>query len=173
VTRRTHRSFVSYIDKSREYYASQGYEHPYRWAVAEDLSFSKPTKPLRESRVGIVTTTFFPPGEEPAGVPPMTGEGPARVKHAYAAPTATAAKATFNRDLFWAKDETHTDDINTYLPVDRLAEAVDAGRIGSASPRFYGVPTGYSQRATVENDAPSIEGWMREDAMDLALLVGL
>ncbi len=173
MSRRTHRSFVSYIDKSREYYAAQGYEHPYRWAIAENPNFAKPAKALAESRVGVVTTTFFAPGTEPAGVAPSTGEGRDRVKHAYAAPTETAAAATFNRDLFWAKDETHTDDINCYLPVDRLAEAADTGQVGSVSPRFYGVPTVYSQRATAENDAPTIEGWMREDNVDLALLVAL
>ena len=30
--RRPYRSFVSYIDRSREYYAAQGYSQPYTWA---------------------------------------------------------------------------------------------------------------------------------------------
>ena len=28
----SHRIFVSYIDKSREYYLARGYGNPYRWA---------------------------------------------------------------------------------------------------------------------------------------------
>jgi hypothetical protein len=45
--------------------------------------------------------------------------------------------------------------------------------MGSLSPRFYGVPTDYSQRLTLEQDAPRIEAWMREDGVDAALLVPL
>jgi len=30
---RTHRSAISYIDKSRDYYAAQGYSQPYKWAA--------------------------------------------------------------------------------------------------------------------------------------------
>ena len=59
--RRTHRSFVSYIDKSREYYAAQGYPNPYQWPYHEEVPFAVLTKPLGESTVGVVTTAFFPP----------------------------------------------------------------------------------------------------------------
>jgi len=30
--RQAYRTFVSYIDRSREYYAAQGYSQPYTWA---------------------------------------------------------------------------------------------------------------------------------------------
>jgi hypothetical protein len=66
-----------------------------------------------------------------------------------------------------------TNDPETYLPLARLAEHAAAGRIGSLNPRFYGVPTDYSQRLTLEQDAPQIEAWMREDGVDIALLVPL
>ena len=173
MARRTHRSFVSYIDKSREYYAAQGYEHPYRWAVADQVAFTEPAMALDEARVGVVTTSFFPRGDEPAGVEPVGAEPPYPVKVPYAAPIDTASRATFNADLFWAKDETHTDDVNSYPPVDRLRDHLTEGRIGALSPRFYGIPTEYSQRRTLERDAPQVEQWLREDGVDLALLVGL
>ena len=32
--------YVRYIDKTREYYLSQGYEKPYRWAHFEDIPFA-------------------------------------------------------------------------------------------------------------------------------------
>jgi hypothetical protein len=35
----SHRSYVSYIDKSREYYGVSSYERPYRWAHFEDVLF--------------------------------------------------------------------------------------------------------------------------------------
>ena len=163
---RSHRSFVSYIDKSREYYAAHGYDQPYRWATHDDAPFTPLGSPLSTSRVGLVTTVFFPRGHEPHGVPTSPPKRP------YAAPAQTAPGCTYAADLFWAKDETHTEDLDTYLPVNRLAEAVAAGRVGSASPRFYGVPTDYSQRRTRE-DAAEIARWMAEDDVDVALLVPL
>ena len=33
--------FVSYIDRSREYYAAQGYPMPYRWAENDDAPFAQ------------------------------------------------------------------------------------------------------------------------------------
>ena len=173
MTGRSHRSFVSYIDKSREYYAAQGYEEPYRWAVADDVAFTTPKMRSHEARVGVVTTSHFPPGSEPPGVQPIVRSKPMWEKRPYAAPIGTAADASFNADLFWARDETHTDDPDSYLPLTRLSELAAAGRIGSVSPRFYGVPTSYSRRRTLERDAPEVEAWIREDGVDLVLLVGL
>jgi hypothetical protein len=166
MTKRSHRSFVSYIDKSREYYAAQGYGRPYSWASHADAPFAALKKPLSESRIGLVTTVFFPRGSEPDGVAPSPPKAP------YVAGTEHAAGCTYNADLSWAKDETHTDDLDTYLPVDRVQAAVRRGRLGSQSPRFYGVPTDYSQRRT-HHDAVDIAGWMIDDNVDVALLVPL
>ena len=173
MTRRSHRTFVSYIDKSREYYAAQGYEHPYRWAVADDVAFTRPAVAVSDARIGVITTSYFPPGLEPAGVEPLGDERPYASKLPYSAPWSAAARATYNDDLFWARDETTTDDVNSYVPIAALETLCADGRIGSLSPRFYGVPTEYSQRRTRERDAPQVEQWLREDSVDLALLVGL
>ena len=54
--RRPYRSFVSYIDRSREYYAAQGYTQPYAWAYFRNVPFVPLQKPLSECRVGLVTT---------------------------------------------------------------------------------------------------------------------
>lgn len=169
----SHRSFVSYIDKSREYYASQGYEKPYRWAVSDDVAFTKPRLQACAARVGIITTHYFPPGSEPSGVQAIEPAEPMWKKQPYAAPIETAAEANFNTDLFWARDETHTDDPDSYLPITRLTELANDGEIGSVSPRFYGVPTSYSHRRTLERDAREVEAWVRADGVDLVLLVGL
>ena len=55
-----YRLAVSYIDKSRHFYAAQGYEVPYRWAVNDHVPFQKLTKPLSECNVGLVTTASLP-----------------------------------------------------------------------------------------------------------------
>jgi hypothetical protein len=165
--RRTDRSFVSYIDKSREYYGAQGYPQPYQWAHHDDVPFAAPGKPLSTCRVGVVTTSFFAAGSEPDGVPPLHPKQP------YAANCDDALGGLYNDDLFWDKDATHTEDLDTYLPINRLREMQDAGLIGSLSPRFYGIPTDYSHRRTERQDAPKILEWLREDEVDVVVLVPL
>ena len=155
----SHRSFVSYIDKSREYYQAQGYERPYRWARYEEVPFAPLSKPLSQCRVGVVTTA----DQGPASAP--------RATKLYTAANAEGGKLFTEKS--WDREATHTDDPETYLPLARLAEHVEAGHIGSLNPRFYGVPTDYSQRLTIEQDAPQIEAWMREDGVDVAILVPL
>ena len=155
----SHRNYVSYIDKSREYYAASGYERPYRWARYEDVPFAPLAKPLAQSRIAVVTTA----DQGPASAP--------RATKLYAAPNSEAGRLFTEKS--WDREATHTKDPETYLPLARLAEHVEAGTIGSLNHRFYGVPTDYSQRLTLEQDAPQIETWMREDGVDIALLVPL
>ncbi len=57
---KTHRSYVSYIDRSREYYAAQGYTRPYAWPHYDDVPFTPLQKPLAACRVGLVTTAGRP-----------------------------------------------------------------------------------------------------------------
>lgn len=42
----TLRTFVSYIDKSREYYLARGYGNPYRWVHFADVPFTPLARPL-------------------------------------------------------------------------------------------------------------------------------
>ena len=145
--RRTHRSYVSYIDKSREYYAAQGYEQPYQWASNDEAPFASLTKPLSASRVGVVTTAYFLPDGFVYRVPSDLPRVPA---------TATRDQIA-NLDtehLFWAKDETDTDDPGSFLPIAQLDALAAEGRIGAVSPRIYCLPTQYSQRQTQRRDAP-------------------
>lgn len=161
-----HRIFVSYIDKSREYYAAQGYENPYRWAYNQDAPFSPLNKPLSASRIGLLTTAILPPADP-------TTDHFALPKVVYAAPTDPAPERLYTDLRSWDKDATHTDDLDSFAPIHRLQEAVASGRIKSLSPRFYGAPTEYSQRKTNEADAPELLRLCREDGVDAAVLVPL
>ena len=58
----SHRSFVSYIDKSREYYPGRGYANPYQWAHHQDAPFPPLAKPLNQSRVALVSTSALTQG---------------------------------------------------------------------------------------------------------------
>ena len=163
---RPYRSFVSYMDRSREYYAAQGYAKPYAWAHFDDVPFAPLQKPLSACRVGLVTTAGRP-GTRGAVKNLLSRREP------YADPTDPPPKQLYTDDLSWDKKATHTEDIDSYLPVNRLNELAAAGDIGAASPRFYGVPTDYSQRNTVERAAPRILAWCREDRLDAVLLFAL
>jgi hypothetical protein len=162
----THRSFVSYIDRSREYYAAQGYDRPYAWAHHDDCPFTPLKKPLSACRVGLVTTAARTQRTDMIGPPLM-------MRELYAQPADPPPQRLFTDDLFWDKKATHTEDVDSFLPINRLAEQAAGGRIGSASPRFYGVPTDYSQSRTREQAAPRILAWCREDGVDVVLLAGL
>ena len=48
---------VKYIDRTRDYYLSQGYKKPYQWAHFDDVPFTPLSKPLSESRVTLVSTS--------------------------------------------------------------------------------------------------------------------
>jgi len=164
--RRSHRSAVSYIDKSREFYAAHGYDAPYRWATNEDAPFTPLAKPLSECTVGLVTTSGIHQEDKPADAPPPLP------KRAFPWPTDPAPSRMFTDDLSWDKQATNTDDVESFLPIARLREFQAEGRIGGVAPRFYGVPTEYSQRKTGE-DAARIEQWCREDGVDVVLLIPL
>jgi hypothetical protein len=164
---RKHRSFVSYIDRSREYYTAQGYNKPYEWPHYNDVPFTPLRKQLTESRVGLVTTA-----EKPK--PPGTVSLEILIqRELYAEPSNPPPQSFFTDILSWDKEATHTKDVNSFLPINRLNEYVSSGRIGSASTRFYGVPTDYSQSKTLNLYAPQILEWCREDGVDAVILSAL
>ena len=156
----SHRIFVSYIDKSREYYLARGYENPYRWAHNENAPFTPLAKPLNQTRIAIITTAALTKVDR-------------RVKEVYAAPTDPPPVEMYTDHRSWDKKATHTRDVESFLPIRRVAEFAAAGRIGSISPRFYGVSTDFSQRRTIDEYAPAVLALCRADSVDAALLVPL
>ncbi len=163
----THRTFVSYIDRTREYYGAQGYAKPYVWARHTDAPFAPLAKPLAQSRIAVITTASPWRDAQPV-------EGVLRgSKQVWSGDSTAVPERLFTDDLAWDKLATHTRDVASFLPLAQLKALVAAGHIGSLSPRFHGVPTDYSQRRTIEQDAPEILARCREDAVDVALLVPL
>ncbi len=156
----SHRVFVSYIDKSREYYLARGFGNPYRWAHHQNAPFTPLAKPLSQSRVTLISTAA------------LTRESKSLME-VYAAPTEPPPVALYTDHRSWDKKATHTRDVESFLPIRRLAEFAAVGRIGSLSPRFYGVPTDFSQRRTVDTYAPSVLDLCRADGIDVVLLVPL
>jgi hypothetical protein len=161
----THRSHVSYIDKSREYYEASGFDQPYRWAGFDAVPFTRLTKPLSECNVAVITTSYLHHHDSAHGAP-------ATDKTVYHHPVADRPERMFTDDLSWDKQATHTDDTESFLPIAALAALAADGKIGQLNHRFFGVPTEYSQRRT-GLDSEAIGEWCAEDGVDIALLVPL
>ena len=72
-----------------------------------------------------------------------------------------------------ATDRTHTtaEDSNTWFPLRQLRRCAAAGLIGEVAPRFHGMPTNRSHRATLAKDCPELLARCRADGVDAALLV--
>ncbi len=162
---RSHRSFISYIDRTREYYRALGYENPYQWAYFDSVPFAQLPGPLAQARVALITTAS--PYREPS---PDELRPP---KEVWSGPTAEPPDRLYTEDLAWDKDSTHTDDTESFLPIRRLQEWAEEGRVGGLTARFHGVPTEYSQRRTIERDAPEILQRCRDDGAHVALLIPL
>lgn len=158
---------VRYIERTRAYYEAQGYEKSYRWAHFDDVPFASLPKPLAECRVALVTTARR--WVEDAAQDRIVGGA----QEVWSGSCAEPPERLATEHLSWDKEATHTDDVESFLPIRRLRAYAEAGRIGSLADRFHGVPTDYSQRRTRETDAPEILRRCREDGADVALLVPL
>jgi hypothetical protein len=159
---------VRYIDKTREYYKAEGYDRPYRWAHFDDVPFTPLGKPLAECRVGLITTSEMAIHGEPL---PVAEDDPLR--DPYWLPADTPVAKLYSRKTAYDRFATTLDDVDSYLPLTHLREMVAAGRIAGLAPRFEMAFSQYSQRKTLKVDAPRIEGWLREDRVDVAVLTAV
>ena len=161
---------VRYIERTRNYYLGLGYETPYIWAHYADVPFALLQKPLNQSTLGLVTTAI--PFDASKGL-----QGPG-------APYNAAAK--FYDPYIRSIDEevdlriahvgidrrnANMQDSNCWFPLAAAKRALAKARIQSLSKHFYGLPTNRSQRHTLEIDAPLILSKMREDLVDIAVLI--
>lgn len=152
---------VRYMERTRRYYAAQGFERAYAWARFDDVPFVRPTKPLARSRLALVTTAALYDRQE------------SESRFLASAPTVHPPQRLFAGDLFWHREATHMDDRASYLPLEALGDLVTEGRLGALAQRFHCAPTEYSQRRTRELDAPELLRRCRQDGADIALLVPL
>jgi hypothetical protein len=159
---------VNYIERTRDYYLSQGYDKPYQWAHFEEVPFTAMRKPLSECRIALVSTSDIAVRGAAGGSRDKTHED--KVGSVYTIPTDTPTERLFSRQEHYDKAATHLDDVNTYFPISRLQEAAARGRVGSVSPECYGVYTAYSQKQTVEHDAPEVLARCRKNEVDVAVM---
>ena len=114
------RPYVRYIDKTRAYYLSQGYEKPYAWANNASAPFTPLSKPLSASTVTLISTSEI----AIKGDPRFDDDPETRAKgNVYDVPSATPAAMLYSRTQSYDRYATTLDDPNAYFPLDRLHEA--------------------------------------------------
>lgn len=154
---------VPYMVRTRNYYRALGYQKDYVWAHFDDVPFTRLPKPLCELNVALVAT---------AGPPEASSRDASGRRRVWSCEVASPP-ATFDTDVAWDKESTHTDDRETFLPIDAMRRLVSRGVIGGLARRFHRAPTSYSHAKTTKQDAPEILQRLREDKADAALLTAL
>jgi glycine/sarcosine/betaine reductase selenoprotein B len=160
---------IPYMQRTRDYYLTLGYS-PYRWAHFVEVPFTPLRTPLKGVRVALITTAApFQPGVGDQG-PGAAYNAAAKFYQVYSISTESVPDLRISHVGY---DRLHTSaaDINTYVPLARMKDAVAAGRIGALGPRLHGAPTNRSHRVTIETDCPELLRRCREDGVDAAVLV--
>ena len=155
---------VGYMERTRLYYRALGYEADYVWSTYEDVPFAQLKKPLNQSRIALVTT---------ASAPDLSNLDENGRKQVWSGNVDTAPKELFTDNVAWDKESTHTRDRECFLPIDTANALAADGIIAGLTERFHGVPTLYSQRETIERDAPEIARRVSEDGADAVILTPL
>jgi hypothetical protein len=161
---------ISYLQRTRDYYAALGYGAPYEWAHHLDVPFHHLGVPPARSRVALITTAApFQPdkGDQGPGAPYNAA---AKFYAVYSGDTARDHDVRIAHVAI-DRDHTSAEDPGTWFPLPALRRAAAAGRIGALAPRFHGAPTNRSQRTTLDVDGAEIVARCRADAVDAALLV--
>ncbi|MDP6568095.1 MAG: glycine/sarcosine/betaine reductase selenoprotein B family protein [Alphaproteobacteria bacterium] len=154
---------VRYMERTRRYYRALGYDNDYVWARFDEVPFARLGKPLREATIALITT---------AGPPGGTNRNSRGRKEVWSGAVASPPES-YDTDLAWDKEATHVDDRETFLPIDAARRCAADGLIAGLTPRFHGAATDYSQRKTLEHDAPELLRRLREDGADGALITAL
>ncbi len=152
---------VHYMERTRNYYRALGYRSDYSWAHNTEVPFAQPNLALDKMTVAVVTTT------SPAGTTKKT------LPNVWSADSNPVPESMYTNNLAWDKETTHTNDTGSFLPLVAMQQMVKNAELGAIAQRFHGVPTEYSQRQTLDNDAPEILKRVTEDAADAVLLVPL
>jgi hypothetical protein len=162
-------SYVRYIDKTTAYYRSQGYDQAYQWAHFEDVPFTPLDKPLRECKIGMLSTSelavrFDPETEDD----PIVEEG---FRSIYCIDRGTPIEKLYSRTSSFDAAATSLEDVNSFFPISAAEAALAAGRIGELPDRWYGAYNNYSQRKVLEEEAPKVLELCRADEIEAIVLV--
>src|SRR5438128_3199616 len=163
---------IPYLQRIRDYYQALGYGAPYRWAHYVEVPFTPLGKPLKDSRVALITTAApYQPDKGDQG-PGAAYNAAAKFYSVYSGATAADHDLRISHVGY---DRVHTtaEDSNSWFPLPALGRAVAAGRIGALAERFHGAPTNRSHHTTLEVDCPELLARCRADGAEAAILVAV
>lgn len=160
---------IEYLERTRSYYGALGYP-AYQWASNVDVPFTKPSKPLSQLRLGLVSTAAPVRKEFGDQGPGAAYNAAAKFFEVFRQPLSPIPDLRISH-IGYDRAHCKADDPATWLPVAQLQQAQAAGQIGWLAPELVGAPTNRSQRVTLEKDAPAVLDALRDQQVDLALLV--
>ncbi len=152
---------VPYMERTRNLYRAQGYTRDYRWARHDEVPFSPMKTPISEAKVAVITTAM-----------PDSEVGRAQ-RQVYSCPSNPIPTSMYSDELSWHKTMTHTDDVASFLPLAQLEQCKQLKLVADVAKSFHCIPTEYSQRSTLEKDAPEILTRCQQEEIDVAILVPL
>lgn len=79
----------------------------------------------------------------------------------------------FTDNVSWDNESTHTRDRESFLPIETAGLLARRGHLAGLAAHFHGVPTEYSQRKTLTEDAPQILSRLQADGADAVILCPL
>ena len=151
---------VGYMERTRLYYRALGYETDYVWSTYDEVPFTQLRQPLTDVKLALLTT---------ASPPDQSNRDDNGRKHVWSGRIASPPE-TFVTDVAWDRESTHTDDRESFLPIDAALELAKEGAFAGLTEHFIGVPTDYSQTKTITSDAPEVLRRLRDDGADAAVL---
>jgi len=160
---------IRYMERTRTYYGTLGYP-AYAWSCNDEVPFTRPARPLSESRLALITTAAPYRRELGDQGPGAAYNADAKFFKVYTLPATPAPDLRISH-LGYDRKHSSAEDPNTWLPVARLEEAVSDGVIGSLAEEIIAVPTNRSQRVTSEIDAADALDHCQRLDVDVALLV--
>jgi D-proline reductase (dithiol) PrdB len=161
---------IPYMKRIRDYYVTLGYGKPYEWAHYTEVPFTPLKKPLRESRIALITTAApYQPDKGDQG-PGAAYNAAAKFYKVYSGDTAVDHDLRISH-IGYDRLHTKADDSNTWFPLPALRRAVAKKRIAELTPRFHGAPTNRSHRTTLDVDCVELLARCREDKADAAVIV--
>ena len=154
---------VGYMERTRLYYRALGYETDYLWSTFDDVPFTKLKQPLTESKIALITTA------SPSDLSNRDAAGRKIVWSDNVDPP----PEKFVTDVAWDRDPTHTDDRESFLPINAASALALEGVFAGLTEHFVGAPTVYSQAVTMDVHAPEILAKLRADGAGAAILSAL
>ena len=157
---------IRYVERLNDFYRSQGFP-PYDWTVNESAPLTPLRKPLAACRVSMLTAG----GVSRGAAAPWNPNARNDLRLDEIAPDAPSDDFQIHDAYYDHRDADR--DLNCLFPIDRLRELAAEDVIGEVAPRLWSGFMGriYKRSAVTGEAAPALARKLREDEVDLFLLV--